>query len=401
MKKFFMLMAAVIILLTAMTGTAFGADAASIKEAPDIKIVMEGSLTTYKNVPVSVNGNNLLPLREMLVNLGVPNDDEHIIFNSKEQSVTIISEQTTILLNIGETTAYVNNSPVTLNAAPVLYNNSTYIPVRFVAEALDKKVVWDGSTRTVFISDRARFESIEQLLKKSNEAAAKADKYKMKMDINAVSGTGALKFTIGVKADAAVDKPGKKMYMEMLVDMLGAEVNSDTYFADNKSYAVNPITGEWEKKTYTDKEYEQLFQAQTNVNSIKAEEAMCAGLVQKESANADEIVLRGDVYLADLFKNALAQQNSVMGTDTAENPPRFDTCNLQMVLDKNTFLLKSLDMKVSAEENNNGQKVTTDITVITNFSDYNGDFNISVPDDILQGAVETKPDAGDGGSGKF
>ncbi len=401
MKKLFVLMTAVIILLTVMTGTAFGADAAAIKEAPDIKIVMDGSLTTYKNVPVSVNGSNLLPLREMLVNLGVPNDDDHIIYDSKEKSITIVMEQTTILLKIGDATAYVNDSPLTLNAAPVLYNNSTYIPVRFVAEALDKKVAWDGTTRTVFVSDRANYESIEKLMNKSNEAASQTDKYRVKMDINAVSGTGALKFAIVIKADAAVDKTGKKMYMDMLTNMLGTEIRADSYFADNKAYAINPITGEWEKKTYSDKEYEQLFQTQAETGQIKVEEILCAGLVQKESANPDEIVLRGDVYLADVFKSALAQQKSVTGTNDIESLPGFDKCNLQLVYDKNTSLLRSLDMKVSAEEIKNGQKVTTEITVSRTYRDYNGDFKISVPEEILQGAVEAKPDEGSGGSGKF
>lgn len=34
---------------------------------------------------------------------------------------------------------------------PFIYNGTTYLPVRAVSQALDRRVVWDGSTSTVFI----------------------------------------------------------------------------------------------------------------------------------------------------------------------------------------------------------------------------------------------------------
>lgn len=402
MKKILVLVLAVVMLLTATTGAAFGAEANPIKEVPDIKVVMDGALTSYKNVPISVNGSNLLPLREMLVNLGVPNDDEHIIYKSEEKSVTIIYGQTTILLKIGDTTAYVNDNPLTLNAAPVLYKNSTYIPVRFVAEALGKKVVWDGKTRTVLVCNQAKFDSIQQLLKKSNEAAEKVDKYKMAMDVTAVSGSDSMKFTISMKADAAVDKSGKKMYTEMLINMLGMELNIDSYYADNKSYSFNPFIDQWEMKTYAAKEYDEMFESQTNASSIKAQDALCAGLVQQENADNNEIILNGDVYLADLFDQAMEQQGSILGSDPdeADEAPIFEKFNIRMILERDTYLIKSIVMKASTVEYSDGQKITTEAAASISFSDYNGNINIIVPEEVIQKAVEAKPD-GSGSESKF
>jgi hypothetical protein len=394
MKRVLVFILAVVVLTAAMTMTAFGAEADSVKEAPDIKIVIDGALTSYKNVPVSVNGSNLLPLRELLVNLGVPNDDDHIIYKSADKSVTIIYGQTTILLKIGDTTAYVNGEPIKLNAAPILYKNSTFIPIRFVAEAMGKKVVWDGKTRTVLVCDAAKFESVQQLLNKSNEAAAKVGKYKMGMELNATVDSGAMKTIFGVKADAAVDKAGKKMHMGLLMNMLGIEIKSDSYYADNKAYSLNPLNGQWEKKTYTEKEYNEMFESQAN-NQIKTEEALCAGLVIDENAGDDGIVLSGDVYLADLYNNTLEQQSSLLGkdADTAENTPKFDTYNIRIVLDKDTYLVKSLVMKVSAQEDNgSGQKQKTDVTVSMSFSEYDGGFSVVVPEEVAKKAVEVKTD---------
>ena len=35
--------------------------------------------------------------------------------------------------------------------APLIIDNRTYVPIRFVAEELGASVVWDGQTRTVTI----------------------------------------------------------------------------------------------------------------------------------------------------------------------------------------------------------------------------------------------------------
>jgi hypothetical protein len=42
----------------------------NITENAGIKIVINGKASTYKNIPVTMNGRTLLPLRELLVKPG-------------------------------------------------------------------------------------------------------------------------------------------------------------------------------------------------------------------------------------------------------------------------------------------------------------------------------------------
>lgn len=49
----------------------------------------------------------------------------------------------------------VNGKTVQTNLEPFLYNNTTYLPVRVVAEALDKEVAWDSANNAVVIKDKA------------------------------------------------------------------------------------------------------------------------------------------------------------------------------------------------------------------------------------------------------
>jgi|LSQX01.2.fsa_nt_gb hypothetical protein len=386
MKKLLVCIVAVVMLITAMAGTAFAAET-EINEVPDIKIIMGGSRTSYKNVTINIKGSNLLPLREMLVNLGVPNDDDHIIYDGKEKSVTVIMGDTTLLLYIGKNEAYVDGKPIALNAPPVLYNNSTYIPLRFVAEALGKEVVWDGASRTVLISDKEQFAATKQLLEKNKEATAKFDKYKMDMDISATAGDATVKVTFNIKAATALDMANKKMYMSMVMDMLGMEISTDMYYSDNTSYTSGILTEGWQKQTFTEKEYEILFETQSNTALVDATDSLCAGLSQMKSENENEIVLGGDVYIADLYASALAQQGGLLGS-TQQDIPKFDTFKVKMTIDKETNLMKNLTMDVTAEQDVDGENITIDLKMYVVFKEYGGDFEIVVPEDVIKNAVD-------------
>jgi len=100
----------------------------------------------------------LLPFREILKNLGVPDDDKHIIWDGKNRTVTVKKDNITILLTIGKNTALVNGKEYVLDVAPIIYNDRTYIPTRFIAESLNKKVLWDGEKQIVSICEPAEFE---------------------------------------------------------------------------------------------------------------------------------------------------------------------------------------------------------------------------------------------------
>ena len=40
---------------------------------------------------------------------------------------------------------------ITLDAAPVIEEDTTFVPVRAISEALGAEVAWDGETRTVSV----------------------------------------------------------------------------------------------------------------------------------------------------------------------------------------------------------------------------------------------------------
>jgi len=64
----------------------------------------------------------------------------------------------------------VNGKEYVLDVAPIIYNDRTYIPTRFIAESLNKKVLWDGEKQIVSICEPAEFEKVKDILAKTNDA---------------------------------------------------------------------------------------------------------------------------------------------------------------------------------------------------------------------------------------
>lgn len=60
-------------------------------------------------------------------------------------------EKSKITMTIGNSTAYVNGKAIKLEAAPLLLNGTTYVPVRFVTEAMGSEIVYDHPTRRVTV----------------------------------------------------------------------------------------------------------------------------------------------------------------------------------------------------------------------------------------------------------
>ncbi len=61
-------------------------------------------------------------------------------------------QKTALKLTINQKTAYVNGTAQTLDAAPVIKNSSTMLPVRFVAQNLGAAIGWDGATSTATLT---------------------------------------------------------------------------------------------------------------------------------------------------------------------------------------------------------------------------------------------------------
>lgn len=135
-----------------MRGGAFGEGKSMGKTGnkDKINVSLNNNNLSFDTNPIVVDGTTLVPLRTILEAFGmqVDWDDESSVITASKDGIELT-------LQIGSKTAQKNSESIQLNAAPILQNERTLVPVRFIAESLGMDVNWDESTKTVRITESA------------------------------------------------------------------------------------------------------------------------------------------------------------------------------------------------------------------------------------------------------
>ncbi|WP_310830115.1 copper amine oxidase N-terminal domain-containing protein [Paenibacillus pedocola] len=116
--------------------------------AKPISVYVNGSSLTFPaGAPYLDNNSVLVPFRVVFEKLGM-----QVLWDAKTGTVTGTSANLTISLKIGSNRASVNGTVKKLTVAPVSSKGTTYVPLRFVAEATGGTAVWDAVNRSVKIT---------------------------------------------------------------------------------------------------------------------------------------------------------------------------------------------------------------------------------------------------------
>ncbi|MEN6461576.1 MAG: ABC transporter substrate-binding protein [Syntrophomonas sp.] len=110
-------------------------------------IFLDGQKISFDVSPVLENGRTLIPMREILEKLGA-----NISWDNYTQTVTAITDNTTVKLQIGNNNATVNGQFVQLNVPGKIINGRTMIPVRFLGEVLGASVNWNPDADQINIT---------------------------------------------------------------------------------------------------------------------------------------------------------------------------------------------------------------------------------------------------------
>jgi hypothetical protein len=128
-------------------------------EAPvDTKIVLvltigadivsvNGKATSIDAAPEIVASRTFVPMRFISESFGAT-----VEWLAETQGITITLGDHTVGLQIGNATAVIDGTIVSLPAAPYIKNGRTMVPLRVISEAFGGDVVWDPASRTITIT---------------------------------------------------------------------------------------------------------------------------------------------------------------------------------------------------------------------------------------------------------
>ena len=116
--------------------------AATTLPAWALSVTVNGSAVTFNPPPVERAGRVFVPLRGVFERLGAS-----VVYHNGIINAT--GNQRTISLKIGSTAATINGVSKTIDSAPFIIGASTYVPLRFVGEALGAGVNYDAANQLV------------------------------------------------------------------------------------------------------------------------------------------------------------------------------------------------------------------------------------------------------------
>jgi hypothetical protein len=102
----------------------------------------------FDTPPVIKEGRTLIPVRAITEAMGAT-----VTWNSEEKLVIIVKDDKTIVFDLLNNTTYVNDVEVAIDVPAGVMNNRTMVPLRFIAENLGLKVVWDEDSQTIEVDE--------------------------------------------------------------------------------------------------------------------------------------------------------------------------------------------------------------------------------------------------------
>lgn len=120
----------------------------------DIKIEINGKNVVSDVAPFIDNDRTLVPIRVISENLGYS-----VNWDNQTRKVTVKNNDKSIELTIGKKEVNINGTNNSIDVAPMIKNERTFVPLRFISESFDNDVNWDNNTRTVRINKKENITS--------------------------------------------------------------------------------------------------------------------------------------------------------------------------------------------------------------------------------------------------
>lgn len=120
----------------------------------DIKIKINGNDVISDVAPFVDNNRTLVPIRVISENLGY-----NVNWDNQTQKVTVKNDNKVVELTIGKKDVNINGNNSSIDVAPMIKNNRTFVPLRFISESFGNDVKWDNDSRVVKIDKKIAIKS--------------------------------------------------------------------------------------------------------------------------------------------------------------------------------------------------------------------------------------------------
>lgn len=420
MKKLTKLLvfSALMALFAAMTITA--ASAQTITNGAKFNTVINGAVKQFSKdaAPINVDGRTFVQFRELFAMLG-GNPDTGLVYNEADKTVTLTKGEVNIVLTIGQNTAIVNGAEKQLDVAPIINNDRTYLPFRFIAENLGYTVNWNPDSFTAGAMDEATYQSILAMTNKhvgTEIPTAVELEMTMNANVSIKDPTGETSIALnGLKMTEQFSIAKKFMHMTQtgkVVAKIGGttqeQVMNTEMYDDGKNMYIKDNGSAWQSMASAIASTSELLDP-TNLINFAADPKLEA--MSRMMYAAAVITNNGDMKTVDIsiplgkqeLKELLSYASGIVDTGMTGSDMAAIISTLDLVDIKWT---KPFDVKIVSNNavgigfSVSGKVAVTGIGTLANYSgtgefditipkvNYNGDFATTVPANVI---AEAKP----------
>lgn len=118
-----------------------------------MRVVVNGNRVAFPDAQPYMDANNrvLIPVRFVSEELGAK-----VSWNKETETVTIVDGNNTVALVVGQKQMKVNGVTKQLDTKAIIKNTRTFVPLRFISEALGATVEWDSKGKSVYINNNGK-----------------------------------------------------------------------------------------------------------------------------------------------------------------------------------------------------------------------------------------------------
>jgi hypothetical protein len=136
-----------IISLLLVVGLVLSSATLTFTNENEISVYVEGQKVSFDVPPQTINDRTMVPIRAIFEVMGAT-----VNWDNATQTAICTKDNTVVKMTLDSKTEYINDVPYEMDVAPVIVDNRTLAPARYVAEAFGYFVNWDGNTKSVLIN---------------------------------------------------------------------------------------------------------------------------------------------------------------------------------------------------------------------------------------------------------
>lgn len=113
----------------------------------DVRLFVNYNQVFSQVDPFIYQGRSMVPIGVITQNLGA-----QLTWFSEDQHAEILTDKHKVEIWVGNNRAVKDGTIVTVQVPPMIVGNRTFVPLSFISQAIDADVVWDGFSRSVYVT---------------------------------------------------------------------------------------------------------------------------------------------------------------------------------------------------------------------------------------------------------